>query len=392
MYLKLLVGFVTCLSLAVSTQAQMVLGLQKFVDGLSAPVALTHAGDGSNRVFVVEQHGTIRVIKDGKLKPYPFLDLRSKLAEISPYYSEMGLLGLAFHPNYKQNGLFYVHFSAPRNQQGIDHLSIIAEYQVSEFDADMADFTTQRIVMSIPQPASNHNGGTLAFGPDGYLYIGMGDGGGAGDRFGTLGNGQNLNSLLGKMLRIDVNRKPYGIPDDNPFVRGGGKAEIYAYGLRNPWKFSFAPDGRLFAADVGQNKYEEINLIEKGQNYGWRLMEGNQCYNPERNCEQGKQLVRPIYAYPHNSKQVCVVGGYVYRGKGIPALAGLYVFADWKGQVMTLEKAPEGWRMRPIRFRGELDFGYINSLGEDEAGNLYLLTQTELGPKNRTGVVYLLQR
>lgn len=372
-------------------QAPVTLGLQEVMTGLSAPVVLTHAGDGSNRLFVVEQVGNVRVIRNGKMKPYPFLDLTSKVAPISPYYSEMGLLGLAFHPNYKQNGKFYVYFSAPKVSRESDHQGILAEYQVSPFDPDMADFTTQRIILTVDQPASNHNGGALAFGPDGYLYLGLGDGGGAGDRYGLTGNGQNLNTLLGKILRIDVDSKqPYAIPDDNPFVRGGGRPEIWAYGLRNPWRFSFAPDGRLFCADVGQNKYEEVNLIERGGNYGWRLMEGPACYNPEKNCEQGQTLIKPIFHYLHNSSRVCVVGGYVYRGKGIPALRGQYIFADWKGSVMAIQQQGQRWEMSLLRFRTGDGYGYINSLGEDEQGNLYLLTQTQMGPKNRTGALYKL--
>lgn len=378
-----------CCQAFVQAQAPVTLSLQEVLNGLSAPVALTHAGDGSNRLFVVEQVGNVRVIRNGKMKPYPFLELTSKIAPISPYYSEMGLLGLAFHPKFKQNGKFYVYYSAPKANRESDHQGVLAEYEVSPFDPDMADFTTQRILLTVDQPASNHNGGALAFGPDGYLYLGLGDGGGAGDRFGLTGNGQNLNTLLGKILRIDVDSKqPYAIPDDNPFARGGGRPEIWAYGLRNPWRFSFAPDGRLFCADVGQNKYEEVNLIERGGNYGWRLMEGPACYNPEKNCEQGKNLIRPIYHYLHSSSKVSVVGGYVYRGKGISALRGQFVFADWKGSVMAIQQQGQRWEMSPLRFRTGDGYGYINSLGEDEQGNLYLLTQTQMGPKNRTGALY----
>ena len=382
-----------CCCPLIHAQAPLTLGLQKVIDGLSGPVVLTHAGDGSNRLFIVEQPGNIRVMRNGKMKPYPFLDLTSKVAPISPYYSEMGLLGLTFHPKFKQNGRFYVYYSAPPEKAGIDHTGILAEYQVSPFDPNMADFTTQRIILKIDQPASNHNGGALAFGPDGYLYLGLGDGGGAGDRYGLTGNGQNLNTLLGKILRIDVDQgDPYGIPDDNPFARGGGRPEIWAYGFRNPWRFSFAPDGRLFCADVGQNKWEEINLVERGGNYGWRLKEGNQCYNPEKNCEQGKTLLAPIHTYMHSSSRVCVVGGYVCRNRNLTGLYGKFVYADWKGAVMALEQNGQRWESIGLRFRGGDDYGYVNCLGEDEQGNLYLLTQTQLGPKNRTGAVYLLQK
>jgi glucose/arabinose dehydrogenase len=393
MRLKFLLVLAVLLGLlAVNARAQYTLSLQPVVDGLSAPVAMAHAGDGSNRLFVVEQSGTIRIVKNGQLLPGAFLDIKSKLAPTSTYYSEMGLLGLAFHPNFKSNGKFYVHYSAPKASKSADHLTVIAQFQVSTYDPDMADFTSHRVILSVDQPASNHNGGTIAFGPDGYLYIGLGDGGGAGDRYGLTGNAQNLQSLLGKILRIDVDEAPYAIPPDNPFVQGGGRPEIYAYGLRNPWKFSFAPDGRLFVGDVGQSKFEEINIVTKGGNYGWRLMEGKSCYNPEKNCEQGKRLEPPIYTYPHNAEQISVIGGYYYRGKHIPALQRHYVFADWKGKVMALEAYNGQWQPRPIRFRNQSELGYVNSLGEDEEGNLYVLSQGQLGPKNRTGVLYLIQR
>lgn len=378
--------------ISVTSWAQHTLTLTRVVGGLSAPVVLTHANDGSNRVFVVEQSGTIRIIQNGILLPTPFLDIKSKLANISPYYSEMGLLGLAFHPNFSSNGRFYVHYSAPKADKAADHQTVIAQFTTSTYEPNMADLSSHRVVLTVDQPASNHNGGTICFGPDGYLYIGLGDGGGAGDRYGLIGNAQNLNSLLGKILRIDVDDPPYAIPPDNSFARGGGRPEIYAYGFRNPWKFSFDKDGRLFVADVGQNKYEEVNIVERGGNYGWRLMEGLACYNPEKNCEQGKTLQKPIYAYSHTADKVSVIGGYVYRNANIPALKGKYVFADWKGMVMALEQQGNSWQEQSIRFRNSNELGYINSLGEDQAGNIYILTQTQLGPKNRTGVVYVIQK
>lgn len=376
-----------------SAEGQNTLTLTKVAGGLSGPVGLVYAKDGSDRIFVLEQSGTVRVIENGMLLPTPFLDLSSKLAKISPYYSEMGLLGMAFHPDFKRNARVYVHYSAPSTSAAYDHQTIIAEFRASFIDPNMVDFNSHRVIFSLDQPASNHNGGAICFGPDGYLYIGLGDGGGAGDRFGVQGNGQNLQSLLGKLLRINIDETPYGIPRDNPLLAAQrGRPEIYAWGFRNPWHFSFAADGRLFVADIGQNKWEEINLVEKGGNYGWRLMEGPECYKPDKNCEHGERLVRPIYAYQHTNEQVSVIGGHVYRGTQIPTLLGKYVFADWKGKVMVLAEEGGTWVLESVRFRNVLDPGYINSLGEDAAGNLYLLTQFELGPKNRTGVLYRLER
>ncbi len=378
---------------ATGLKGQHTLTLTKVASGLSGPVGLVYPNDGTDRVFVLEQSGTVRVIERGKLLPTPFLDLSSKLASISPYYSEMGLLGMAFHPDFKRNARLYVHYSAPSSHPSHDHKTVIAEFRASLIDPNMVDFNSHRVVFTLDQPASNHNGGSICFGPDGYLYIGLGDGGGAGDRFGVQGNGQNLQSLLGKILRINIDETPYGIPRDNPLVASkAGRTEIYAWGFRNPWRFSFASDGRLFAADVGQNKWEEVNIVVKGGNYGWRLMEGPDCYKPEKNCEQGERLVRPIHAYKHSNEQVSVIGGFVYRGTHIPDWVGKYVFADWKGKVMVLTEQDGHWILGAVRFRNVLDPGYINSLGEDAAGNLYLLTQLELGPKNRTGVLYKIER
>lgn len=212
-----------------------------FISGLTSPVGLAVANDGSNRLFVLEQQGRIRLIKNGKLVLQPFLDIAANVDELNNSYSEKGLLGLAFHPQYKTNGRFFVYYSAPVTDNSFNHKSVIAEYHVSTTNADVADLNG-RVIITIDEPESNHNGGQLAFGNDGYLYIGTGDGGGAGDKHGTIGNGQNLNTLLGKILRINVDKqKPYSIPADNPFINKNARAEIYAYGLRNPWRFFFRP-------------------------------------------------------------------------------------------------------------------------------------------------------
>lgn len=366
---------------------QLTLKLEQVATGLQGPVALADPGDGSGRLYVVEQAGQIRVIENGKLLATPFLDLKSALATISPFYSEMGLLGLAFHPNYKTNGRFFVYYSAPKDEKGSDHQSILAQYQRDPDNPQKALPASGKVVLKIDQPASNHNGGTLKFGPDAMLYLGLGDGGGGGDRFGSTGNGQNLETLLGKIIRIDVDKTPYGIPADNPFVGKAGRDEIYAYGLRNPWKFSFDARGRLWCADVGQNQWEEVNLIEKGGNYGWRIMEGNHCFNPAKDCNT-RGLKRPIYEYNHNTGMVSVIGGYFYRGKKVPALKNRYFFGDWKGDLMCLQAKGDGWEMLSVKLTDQKTAGYINSFGEDAAGELYVLSQTQMGPKNRTGTLW----
>jgi glucose/arabinose dehydrogenase len=289
--------------------------LQKFADGFTRPVYLTHAGDGSGRLFVVEQAGVIKIVRDGKISATPFLDIRDRVES----GGEKGLLSVAFHPKYKENGRFFVNYTGRRD--GVLK-TIIAEYRVSQTNPDVAD-RTERVILEIEQPFANHNGGLNKFGPDGLLYIGMGDGGAAGDPFNFA---QNLESLLGKFLRIDIEKEPYAIPQDNPFVgRADAQGEIWAYGLRNPWRFSFDRcTGRLFAGDVGQDRIEEIDLIEKGKNYGWRIMEGSQCFDPPSLCNtQGLEL--PIAEYDH-SLGCSVTGGYVYRGTQFPTLIGHYLF------------------------------------------------------------------
>jgi len=334
--------------------------LQKFADGFTRPVYLTHAGDGSGRLFVVEQAGVIRIVRDGKISATPFLDIRDRVES----GGEKGLLSVAFHPKYKENGRFFVNYTA--RKQGVLK-SIIAEYNVSQTNPDIAD-RAERVILEIEQPFANHNGGLNKFGPDGFLYIGMGDGGAAGD---PLNAGQSLDTLLGKMLRIDVEREPYAIPQDNPFVgRADVQGEIWAYGLRNPWRFSFDRcTGRLFAGDVGQDRIEEIDLIEKGKNYGWRIMEGSQCFDPPSLCNtQGLEL--PIAEYDH-SLGCSVTGGYVYRGTQFPTLIGHYLFGDYcSGRIWSLTEDPQGrWTMRQL-----IDSPFsISSFGEDEQGELYVV-------------------
>lgn len=371
------------------------LNLRLTSKGFTSPVGMASPKDGSHRMFVIEQGGKIKILKNGMLLASPFLDISKKIDGLNLAYSEKGLLGLAFHPNYKSNGLFYVYYSAKLESPVYDHKSIVACYKVTSANADIADIESEEIVMEIPEPESNHNGGCLQFGKDGYLYIGVGDGGGAGDEHGTFGNGQNLNTWLGKILRIDVNsKKPFAVPESNPFVNdAGARAEIFAYGLRNPWRFSFdRVTGQLFCADVGQNQWEEVNIIEKGKNYGWRIMEGYHCFNPENGCKTDG-LTLPINEYSHDNG-VSICGGYMYRGQMFPSLHNYYLFADWSGKLFYLKNdKKEGWQRGDVFVNGndDNDIGAkINSLGEDENGEVYVITQHLFGPKSPTGAVYRL--
>lgn len=370
--------------------ARGTLSLEVIAEDLKAPVALVSSKDGTGRLFVVDQTGYINIIKNGKLQKDEFLNIGDKLSSTPFYYTEKGLLDIEFYPGFKQNGRFFVYYSAPTGQSGYNHQSILAEYRVSSADKDRADPNSEKVILTVQQPESNHNGGELAFGPDGYLYVGLGDGGGAGDKHGQAGNGQNKETLLGSIIRIDVDsRDPYAIPRDNPFVDKPGKDEIFAYGLRNPWRFSFGPGGRLFCGDVGQNTYEEIDIIEKGKNYGWRIMEGNHCYNPSENCDRSG-LEMPIYEYDHNTG-ISVTGGFVYQGNVINWMKGMYVFADWNGKMFALEETADRWEDIPIEVKGNVDYGHINSFGENANGELYILTRGSSGLTGSTGAIYRLK-
>ncbi len=346
------------------------LRLQRVASGLDAPVYLTHAGDRSGRLFVVEQDGRIRILRDGRLIPRLFLDIRGKVIS----GGELGLLSVAFHPQFATNGRFFVNYTT---QEGGRLRTVIAEYRASPPTADVAD-PTERVLLEINQPYRNHNGGLNLFGPDGMLYIGMGDGGSGGD---PHNNGQRLDTLLGKLLRIDVDGgSPYRVPADNPFVgRDGARPEIWAYGLRNPWRFAFDRETKqLFVADVGQNMYEEIDLVERGGNYGWRIMEGAHCFSPATNCERNG-LELPIAEYDH-SQGCSITGGYVYHGSRIRALAGRYIFGDYcSGRIWALTESSSG-RFSMTRL---LDSGLrISSFGEDSSGELYVV--------DHAGAIYLL--
>jgi len=334
------------------------------VSGLTHPVDLQFPSDGSNRMFIVQQPGSIRILANGSLVATPFLDITAKISS----GGEMGLLGLAFHPQFTQNHLFYVHYD--RTVAG-QIQSVIAEYHVSAGDVNVADTNSERILLTVDQPFSNHKGGQIVFGPDGFLYIGFGDGGSGGD---PMGNGQNLQTMLGKMLRIDVNNqsggKQYAIPPANPFAHGGGLPEIFAYGLRNPWRFSFERGGtRLFVGDVGQDAFEEVDILESGKNYGWNVMEGLHCYNPSTACNM-TGLTMPILEYPHRDGEA-VIGGFIYRGSAIAGLSGAYVFGDYiSGTIWKLVESPPGtWTRTTLLSTGR----NISSFGQDTSGELYVL-------------------
>lgn len=329
------------------------------------PVEFTHAGDGSNRVFVLEQEGRIRVFDNqaSTKSAGVYLNIENKVSS----EGEMGLLGLAFHPNFKQNGYFYVYYTKRKPLE-----SIIARYKASSSTANTIDASTETILLKISQPYDNHNGGKLAFGPDSFLYISLGDGGAWGDQHNYA---QNRTSLLGKILRIDVNKTDkgnYGIPADNPYVgnKEGFREEIFAYGLRNPWRFSFdAKTGQLWTGDVGQNEFEEVDIITKGGNYGWRLKEADRCYTPRKDCDNGN-LTEPIHQYPR-SDGVSITGGFVYRGSHLPLLQGKYIFADYSnGNIWAL--AFEGNKKTNNQLLTN-EGGSVSAFGEDANGELYIL-------------------
>lgn len=325
----------------------------------SRPLDLQSPADGTNRIFVGEQGGVIKVFTNDSTvtTTQNFLDISNRTVSTS----ELGLLGFAFHPDYSTNGLLYVTYT-PR-----ENVSVISQFKVSATDANNVDLSSELVLLEIPQPATNHNGGQLAFGPDGFLYIASGDGGGAGD---PNGNAQNLSNLLGKILRIDVNNREnglnYAIPSDNPFVGNAtARPEIYAYGLRNPWRFSFdVATTALYTGDVGQGELEEINRIEKGGNYGWNILEGTSCYL-QSDCDRAGTIA-PIFEYNHSANDRSITGGYVYRGSELPGLRGYYIYGDFiSGRIWALDQAGNNQLLAETGLP-------IASFGTDTANELYL--------------------
>jgi glucose/arabinose dehydrogenase len=368
--------------------------LVKVADGLVDPVDVAAPNDGSGRLFVCERHGVIRVVKDGKLLEKPALDIRDKT--LSSFLEE-GLFGVEFHPKFKENGLVYVSYS----DLWFNGATMLVEYKVSKKNPDRLDPDSARVIMQIDFPYCNHHGGKMKFGPDGYLYIGVGDGGWEGD---VISVGQDLHTWLGKMLRIDVNTsspdRAYGIPKDNPFltplqqmtlfgvtekqfsqIHPKAKPEIWAYGIRNPWTFSFdRKTGDLFIADIGQNHWEEINFQPKsskgGENYGWKFMCGSHTFPIEDDKTNPRVGVLPVAEYSHVDQGNCVIGLGVYRGKEYPAFDGVYFAADWgSGKVWALKKDKSAkWQMQELL---DLDTPLRpTSGGEDEQGNIYLTHAT----------------
>lgn len=342
--------------------------LVEVASGFSRPLYVTHAGDGSDRLFVVEQTGRIEIVAaDGTRLEAPFLDVSDLLHPdaLSGNYSERGLLGLAFAPDYAESGVFYINYT---NDQG---QAVLARYRVSPDDPDRADPASGEVLLAVDQPYANHNGGHLAFGPDGYLYMALGDGGSAGD---PQNNGQDPSTLLGTIIRLDVSpAEGYAIPDDNPFVGSDtAQPEIWAYGVRNPWRFSFDRDtGDLYIADVGQAAWEEINFQPAdspgGENYGWRIWEGTHRYSEG---ETNGEPVMPVLEYNHDLG-CSVTGGYVYRGDVVPGLNGYYLYGDWcSGTIWAAQPGADGAWQADVSLESGRS---ISSFGEDEAGDLYLV-------------------
>jgi glucose/arabinose dehydrogenase len=355
-------------SIAANTQLQRQpaapesLQLENILTTLSSPVFVTNAHDGSNRLFVVEQGGTIRVLQPGATTATVFLDITSRVLS----GGERGLLGLAFHPYYKNTGRFFVYYT-----RQTDGAIQIAEYHVSAADPNVAD-TTERIIITIPHPVnSNHNGGTVVFGPDGYLYAGPGDGGSAND---PPNNAQNINVLLGKILRLDIDHTngaiPYAAPPDNPFVGVAGADEIYMVGMRNPYRFSFDRGGshQLIIGDVGQGQWEEIDIGQLGGNFGWRIWEGNHCTNNDPGLCTPAGFVFPIAEYQHLSGRCSITGGYIYRGTRAIATQGDYIYGDYcTGEIFKLHGGVQSVLMDlPTN-------NVLSGFGEDELGELYIV-------------------
>ncbi|MGA1870500.1 MAG: PQQ-dependent sugar dehydrogenase [bacterium] len=418
------VPYNTAVVLVISRGRQPAVALELIAEGFSAPVVLTSPDDGSGRLFIADRIGLIKIQSaDGSNVSEPFLDIQDKIVPLEESYDERGLLGLAFHPDFSSNGRFFVYYSAPLRDtapDGWDHTSTISEFTVSHYNPDRANPNSERILLQIDQPQFNHNAGKIVFGPDDYLYIALGDGGSSYDKglgHSSQGNGQDTSTLLGSILRIDVDSVPYGIPPDNPFIGGEGRDEIFAFGFRNPFGISFdrAGDNSLFVADVGQNLWEEINIVTIGNNYGWPLKEGSYCFDansPDVSfsaCpsidEQGNPLIDPIIEYRNSriSQGVgrAVIGGFLYRGDLIPELYGKYLFGDWsksfeKADGSLFIAAPalseeDTWSMEQLRVAMSSDGRvgeFVLSFGQDRAGELYCLTAENFASTEQTGKVY----
>jgi glucose/arabinose dehydrogenase len=399
------------------------INLTLVTEGLTAPVAVMESPDNSGRIFIVDQPGIVYIMKGGQRLQQPFLDIRNKIVALNiAEQDERGLLGLTFHPDFASNGKFYVYYSAPLQAgapAGWNHTSHIAEFKVSAGNADVADAASERTVLLIDKPQANHNAGMVGFGHDGFLYISVGDGGGGND-VGTGhvadwyaqnegGNGQNVDeNLLGKILRIDVNTgSPYGIPADNPLAGKDGRDEIYAFGFRNPYRFCFDPSGQMILADAGQELYEEIDLVQKGGNYGWNVKEGRHCFStadpdtPPSSCpttdEDGNPLIDPVIEFK-NSKSFSdglgnvSIGGFVYQGTLVPALSGKYIFGvltkgdQPNGAIFAADRSGNDWPYEKLNVSNMGTIGFVLGFGQDKAGEVYVLVNN--GQPNQGGKVY----
>lgn len=344
---------------------------QQVAAGFTKPTAMADPNDGSGRLLVLDQGGQILIVENGAIAPEPFLDLTQKVGSSG---SEQGLLGIALDPDYAPNGIFYVNYT------DINGNTTVSRFQRAS-DGIHADAASEQVLFKVDQPFANHNGGDLVFGPDGMLYIGLGDGGSQGD---PNGNGQNVNVLLGKMLRLDVRGKDgYSIPADNPFASGGGAQEVWAWGLRNPWRYSFDRlTGDLYIADVGQNKYEEVDFLPAGSpggvNFGWNYREGLHAFKGEPSA--GLKLIDPVFEYDH-SQGCSITGGYVYRGQKLPEFYGIYLFGDYcNGFIWGLMRDAGGQWVSSRMFQVSAN---VSSFGEDASGEIFMLD-------HRTGSLFQL--
>ncbi|HEX6386711.1 MAG TPA: PQQ-dependent sugar dehydrogenase, partial [Anaerolineae bacterium] len=402
----------------------------------TAPVALVPVPDDSGRLFVVDQTGVIWIVSaSGEVLAEPFLDIRGRLVALNENYDERGLLGLTFHPDYANNGRFFVYYSAPLRLEAPpdwNHTSHLSVFSVSANNPDAADADSEQILLQIDQPQANHNAGHITFGPDGYLYVPLGDGGGANDtgpghaedwyEANEGGNGQSPQNWLGSILRIDVdnegrNGQAYAVPEDNPFVGNDTIAdETWAFGFRNPYRIAFDSGGdrALFVGDAGQNLWEEVSIVAAGGNYGWNVKEGSHCFSaatpsqPPAECPDtdpdGRPLVDPIIEYANarvGGPGLVVIGGAVYRGSAMPQFDGTYIFGDWstsssQGDGTLFVAAPpasegEVWDVQELRVasneNGRLN-AFLLSFGQDSEGEIYVLTTDMAGPSGNTGRVY----
>lgn len=410
--------------------------LQLVAGDFASPIGVVPIPDNTGRLVVIDQIGRLWIIDaNGNKLSTPFIDLTSRMVTLTPGFDERGLLGVAFHPNYATNGRFFVYYNAPPRAGGPtatttwNNLARFSEFRVSLTNPNMADMGSERVFLEIDDPQFNHNGGTLVFGPDGYLYISIGDGGGANDTpVGHVpdwylpnagGNGQDVEAnLWGSVLRIDVNNgSPYGIPPDNPFVGRAGLDEIYAYGFRNPYRMSFDMSGgnKLYLGDAGQVLYEEVDVVVKGGNYGWNVKEGTHCFNAASplttfpTCPGvdnfGNPLIDPVIEMNNAQNPaggivtLTVIGGHVYRGNDIPGFQGKYIFGSFsksgapQGELFMAQPAGPGlWPFQEITLRSFTDHlgQYIKGFGQDLQGEIYVATSTSIGPSGTSGKVYKL--